>query len=152
MSNAPRYTYWGLILGGLFGAFIGGIASHWSDLPQVIGMLMLIALFGLIIGGLLDRMSWSRQAIDLITKQGDELQRFTNDLQRRSRDLASLSEIARRLTSILNPEVLLSTILDELEQLIRFTTAELYLYNDTRFELVATRGLSEEIARTAAWP
>ena len=150
VSNAPRYTYWGLILGGLFGAFIGGIASHWSDLPQVIGMLILIALFGLIIGGLLDRMSWSRQAIDLITKQGDELQRFTNDLQRRSRDLASLSEIARRLTSILNPEVLLSTILDELEQLIRFTTAELYLYNDTRFELVATRGLSEEIARTAA--
>lgn len=150
VSNAPRYTYWGLILGGLFGMFIGGITSHWNDIMQIGGMLFLIAVFGLIIGGLLDRMSWSKQAIDLITKQGDELQRFTNDLQRRSRDLASLSEIARRLTSILNPEVLLSTILDELDQLFQFTTAELYLYNDSRFELVATRGLSAETARMAA--
>lgn len=150
VATSPRFLYWGVVLGIILGSIEGAILAGGFDLRSVVSLAVINAILGLVIGALLDRTYWTQQTLELITEQGEALQSYTQDLHRRSRDLTALSEIARRLTSILDPETLLGSIVDELEQLLSFHTAELYLYQAPFYELVAVRGLSEDAVRTAA--
>ena len=70
-------------------------------------------------------------------------------LQRRVRELTSLGEISRTLSSILDPGSLFSKAISELKRVLDFSFAVLYLYDRARetLNVVATSGLTEgEIA------
>jgi PAS domain S-box-containing protein len=63
--------------------------------------------------------------------------------QERSRFASTLQEIARSINSALEPEVVFSEILEQLERVLRFDSASIWLVNQSRLMLMAARGFRD---------
>lgn len=63
--------------------------------------------------------------------------------QERSRFASTLQEIARSINSALEAEVVFSEVLEQLERVIRFDSASIWLLSQGRLRLVAARGFRE---------
>ncbi len=102
------------------------------------GMIFLGAFLGSMIAG------WMRQ-------RREEVVQLYRASQKEARKLRLLNEVSRSLTAILSWPTLLARIFAELEPLVAFDYAGLYLYGQEqgRLRLVATRGFSDREAREA---
>jgi len=86
-----------------------------------------------------------------LARQREEITHLFQEAHREARKMHMVNELSRALSAILEWPTLLARVWTELQAVLTFDDACLYLYDEEagQLRLVATRGLSDQEARTA---
>ena len=122
--------------GGYTLAYLAGARSPNYNYISIIGLALMATVAWLAATHLEDALGEARRSLARERAAQKQAARLTENLQRRTQELAALNAASRAMTSMLNPQVVLKQVMDEVRRMVGAEGASVLLRDPTSDDMI----------------